>query len=146
MTTQTNIFKRIVTNMKAKKKNPDWGRVEEPDTIARPAVYAVFGILIVGFSALAAFIVMTSSPLESIALFLASFNSELSFTELYAAFGAAVIVLVDLVVMTLFMLLAPADNDDLVEMIGDLDDNTQERFVELEHNMNEKLHELKEEL
>jgi hypothetical protein len=146
MTTQTNIFKRIVANVKAKRKNPDWARVEEPDTIARPAVYAVFGILIVGFSALAAFIVMTSSPLEAIALFLASFNSDLPFTELYAAFGAAVIVLVDLVVMTLFMLLAPADNDDLVEMISDLDANTQERFIELENTINEKLHSLKEEL
>lgn len=144
MTTQTNIFKRFITAMKTRKKNPDWARVEEPDQIARPAMYAIFGVLIAGFSMLTAFIiVMTNDPILLIAQFLSSFGSD--FASVYAAFGAAVIALCDLFVATLFMLLAPADNDDVVEMISDLDANVQERIVEMEQSFNEKLEAIKRE-
>jgi len=139
MTSTTNFFKRIFNLRKAAKKNPDWARVEEPDTIARPAVFGIFGMLIAGFSVLAAILIMTTSPIEMIARFLASFNSTLAFPELYAAFGAALIALCDLVVATVFMMFAPADHDDIVEMISDLDANMQERIVELEASFNEKL-------
>ena len=145
MATTTNLFKRFAVSLKNKKKNPEWARVDEPDTIARPAVFAVFGMLIIAFTVLMAFIVMTTSPVHAVAAFLASLPSSLPFNQLYAAFGAALIVLIDLVVMTLFMLLSPADNDDLVEMISDLDANLQERIVELEHSFNEKLQTLRDE-
>lgn len=132
MTTQINFFKRLFA-ARPRKKNPDWARVEEPDTIARPAMFAIFGVLITGFSMLAAFIVMTSDPIVLIAQFLASFGDD--FTSIYAAFGAALIALVNLFIVTLFMFMAPADNDDVVEMISDLDANTQERFVEMENTI-----------
>lgn len=137
MTTQTNPLKRFFASVKTRKKNPDWARVEEPDQIARPAMYAIFGVLITGFSMLTAFIVMTNDPIVLIAGFLSSFGSD--FASVYAAFGAALIALCDLFVATLFMLLAPADNDDVVEMISDLDANIQERIVELENNFNERI-------
>lgn len=146
MATTTNLFKRFAVSLKNKKKNPEWARVDEPDTIARPAVFAVFGMLIIAFTVLLAFIVMTTSPVHAVAAFLASLHSSLPFNQLYAAFGAALIVMIDLVVMTLFMLLSPADNDDLVEMISDLDANLQERIVELENSVNEKLEVIRQEL
>ncbi len=137
-----NIFKRLAVTFKSKKKNPDWARVDEPDSIARPAVFAIFGMLIIAFSVLMAFVVMTSSPVYVVASFLVSLHSTLPFTQLYATFGGALIVMIDLVVMTIFLMFSPADNDDLVEMISDMDANTQERFVELENTFNEKLNAL----
>jgi len=144
MATTTNIFKRFTSTLKNKKKNPDWARVDEPDSIARPAVFAIFGVMIAAFSVLMAFAVMTTSPAHVVASFLVSLHSELSFTQLYAAFGGALIVMIDLVVTTIFMMFSPADNDDIVEMLSDLDANVQERIVELEQSFNEKLNEIKE--
>ncbi len=144
MTASTNLFKRIAVSLKSKKKNPDWARVEEPDAIARPALFAIFGMVIIGFSVLTAFVVMTSSPAYVIASFLVSLNSDIPFPQLYAAFGAALIVMIDLVVMTIFLMFAPADNDDIIEMISDLDSNTQERLVELEQSVGMKVDELKD--
>lgn len=134
METQNNILKRFFAG---KKKNPDWARVEEPDTIIKPVTFAVFGVLITAFLVLLTYSMMMNSPIEMIAYFLASFDGE--FNELYASFGVALIVLTNLLVTVLFMFFAPADNDDLVEMISDMDANTQERLVELENSVTEHL-------
>lgn len=133
--TTTNIFKR--------KKNPEWARINEPDEVAKPLVYGIFGVFIMAFSVLAAFNVLTISPVHWVAHFLASFNSDLPFDYQLAALGAALIVLIDLVVLTVFLMFAPADNNELADMISELDDNTQERIVELEQTFNEKLDEIK---
>jgi hypothetical protein len=135
----TNIFKRIFT----RKKNPDWARINEPDEVAKPVVYGLFGVFIMAFSVLAAFNMLTVSPVHWVAYFLASFNSDLPFNYQLAAFGAALIVLIDLVVLTVFLMFAPADNSELADMISELDNNTQERLVELEHTFSEQLDEIK---
>lgn len=137
----TNIFKRIFT----RKKNPDWARINEPDEVTKPLVYALFGMVFMSFSALVALNVLTMpmSPVHWVAYFLASFNSDLPFNYQLAAFGAALIVLIDLFVLTVFLMFAPADNSELADMISKLDDNTQERFVELEHTFIERLDEIK---
>lgn len=135
--TATTFFKRLITPRK--NKNPDWARVEEPDTIVKPVWLGIVGMVIAAFSMLAAWNVMTVSPIEWIATFLVSLNSEMPFDQLYAAFTSAVIVLVDLLVITIFMFFSTPDNDDVIEMISDLDSNIQERIVELENSFNEKL-------
>lgn len=134
MATQTSIFKRIFNN---KKKNPDWARVEEPDTFLQASLFGVIGVVITAFLVLLAYSLMMNSPIEMIAYYLASFDGE--FNELYASFGVAIIVLTNLFVTVLFMFFAPVSNDDIIEMIADLDANTQERFVELENNVTEHL-------
>jgi hypothetical protein len=142
--TATNIFKRLAA--RNKNKNPDWARVEEPDTIVKPVWIGVVGLVIAAFSMLAAWNVMTISPIDWIAYFLVSLHSTMPFTQLYAAFTSAVIVMVDLMVATIFMFFSTADNDDVIEMISDLDANFQERIVELENSFNEKLENIKSDL
>lgn len=137
MATQTNLFKRLFTAKKSAKKNPDWARVEEPDTILKPVTFAVFGVLITSFLVILTYSMMMNSPIEMIAYFLASFDGE--FNELYASFAVALIVLTNLLVTVLFMFFSPADNDDIVEMLRDLDANFQERMVEHEQNTSEHL-------
>lgn len=139
--TATNIFKRLIE--KKKNKNPDWARVEEPDTIVKPVWLGIVGLVIAAFSMLAAWNVMIASPISWIAYFLISLHSDMPFTQLYAAFTSAVIVLVDLVVITIFMFFSTADNDDVIEMISDLDANFQERIVELDNGINQKLDDIK---
>jgi hypothetical protein len=142
--TATNIFKRLAA--RNKNKNPDWARVEEPDTIVKPVWIGVVGLVIAAFSMLAAWNVMTISPIDWIAYFLVSLHSTMPFTQLYAAFTSAVIVMVDLMVATIFMFFSTADNDDVIEMISDLDANFQERIVEHENSFNEKLENIKSDL
>jgi hypothetical protein len=137
MATQTNLFKRLFTVKKSAKKNPDWARVEEPETTLQSATIAVFGVTITAFLVILTYSMMMNSPIEMIAYFLASFDGE--FNELYASFAVAIIVLTNLFVTVMFMFFAPVSNDDIVEMISDLDSNTQERLVELEHNVTEHL-------
>lgn len=138
----TNLFKNFLVRVKknqSKKKNQDWARVEEPDTIIKPMMYLLVAIVIAGFSMLAAFQLMTKSPIEMIAYFLVSLHSDLPFEQLYAAFGSALIAMIDLTVMSLFLFLPSLENDDVIEMISDLDANIQERIVEFESSINERL-------
>lgn len=138
MATTSTLIKRFVSMRKNKQKNPDWARVEEPDTIIRPATFGVFGLVVVALSVWLAWIVMTTSPIDAIANFLVSLHSDMPFTQLYAAFASALIVMIDLLVMTIFLFFSNAGNDDVIEMIRDLDTNTQERLVEFENTMREK--------
>lgn len=135
-----NIFKRLFT--KSEKKNPDWARIEEPDTIIQPVQVGVIGVVITAFCMLFAYSVMTNSLMEWIASYLVqmqSNNPTATFTDLYAAFTAAIVFFAHLLVTVWFLFFMSASNDDIVEMISDLDSNTQERIVELDNTLNEKL-------
>jgi hypothetical protein len=134
-----NIFTRIREWKKNRKKNPDWARVEEPETILRDAQIVIYGIVITAFLVLAAWTVMIASPVQWIARFLSSLHSPLPFDQLYASFGISVIVLINVFVTVVWVMFGQASHDDIVEMISDMDSNTQERIVELENSVNEKL-------
>lgn len=135
-----NILKRFF--VKPAKKNPDWARIEEPNTIIQPVQVGVIGVVITAFCMLFAYSVMTNSLMEWIAYYLVQLqlnNPLATFTELYAAFTVAIVFFAHLLVTVWFLFFMPASNDDIVEMISDLDSNTQERIVELENTFNEKL-------
>jgi hypothetical protein len=139
----TTTFKTFFKRIAARKKNPDWARVEEPDEIIKPVLFGIVGMTIAAFSMMAAWTMMTISPMEWIASFLVSLHSDLPFEKLYATFASAVIVLVDLLIMIVFIFFGTPDNGDVIEMISDLDSNTQERIVELDNTLNEKLDAIK---
>lgn len=136
MATTTNFFKRFLAK-KNGKKNPDWARVEEPDRFDN-LYLAIIGTVLTGFLMLLAYLVMSNNMIDLIAQYLASFNTTLTFNERLTIFGMGLIMFINLSI-TLLFLAAPVSNDDIVEMISDLDSNTQERLVELEHNVTEHL-------
>src|SRR5689334_5733732 len=138
-----NFFTRIRASLKNRKKNPDWARVEEPDMIMRPVQFIIMSLILISFLMLFAIYLMNGNLVQWVAAFLFSLNSPLSFTELYAAFSAAIVFLICFPVMLLLILTMQPDNDDIVEMMSDLDANFQERIVELENNVNEKLDAIK---
>jgi hypothetical protein len=138
-----NIFTRIRAALKNKKKNPDWARVDEPETLLMGSQYAIFGVMITAFLVIIAWTAMIGDPIQWIAHFLFTLNSTLPFDQLLASFGGALIVLINMLVTVIFILFAPASNDDIVEMVSDLDANIQERIVEFESGVNERLDEIK---
>jgi hypothetical protein len=137
MTTATNFFKRLIARKDAK-KNPDWARVEEPDRFDMVTL-SLIGIIITAFLILLAQIVLTNNMVEVTAYYLASFDTAMTFNERLAALGVGLITFINLFITMIFVLFAPVSNDDIVEMISDMDANTQERFVELENNVTEHL-------
>jgi hypothetical protein len=138
-----NIFTRIRTALKNRRKNPDWARVDEPETLLMGSQYAIFGVMITAFLIIITWTVMIGDPVQWVAHFLIALNSPLPFNQQLASFGAAVIVLINMLVTVIFILFAPASNDDVVEMISDLDANIQDRIVEFENGVNERLDEIK---
>lgn len=134
-----NNLSKIFAALKNKKKNPDWARIEEPDVLLKNFEYVIYGVVITAFLVLLTWGVMSASPIIWIAQFLASLNSSLPFEQQLAAFGAAVIILINMLLTVIFMIFAPASNDDVVEMVSDLDGNIQDRIVELENTFNEQL-------
>lgn len=142
--TTINLFKRFAK--KDRKKNPDWSRIEEPDEIVKPMLIGIIGIVIAAFSMMTAWNVMTTSPTVWIATFLASLNSPLPFPQLYATFASAVIVMIDLFVTTIYIFFNVPGNEDVIEMISDLDSNIQERIVELENGLNQKIDAIKNDI
>jgi low affinity Fe/Cu permease len=138
-----NFLARIRAALKNRKKNPDWARVDEPETLLKGSQFAIFGVMITAFLVIITWTVMIGDPVQWIAHFLFALHSPLPFNQLLASFGVAVIVLINMLVTVIFILFAPVNNDDIVEMISDLDANIQERIVELENGTNEKLDEIK---
>lgn len=137
MATSANFFKRIFTRTSSR-KNPDWARVEEPDRFD-VLVLSLIGIVFTGFLVLLAQFALTNDLIELTARYLASFDNGMTFSERLAAFGAGLIVFINLFITVVFVVFAQVGNDDIVEMISDMDANTQERIVELENTMSEWL-------
>lgn len=136
-------FARIRTALKNRKKNPGWARVEEPETFLRDAQMVIYGVTITAFLVIFTWVAMIGSPIQWVAHFLYAMNSTLPFDQLYASFGVALIVLINVVVTVIFIMFANSNNDDIVEMISDLDANLQERIVEFENSVNTRLDEIK---
>lgn len=136
-------FVKFLVNMRAKlkgrKKNPDWARVDEPDNILPSMMMFVVGFFVTVGMAMLAYVIMNESLAVWIGTFIALQHSALPFADQLAAFTAVVIVLLNVVIITAFAILRPADGDDIVEMLSDLDENTQERIVELEHTVDERI-------
>jgi low affinity Fe/Cu permease len=137
-----NIYNRLraamKNNLKKKKKNPDWARVEEPDMIVRPFTFIVVATILTAFLMLFTMNIMNGSLVYWAASFLTSLHSPLPFTQLYASFGVAIVFFACFVFILLVSIQMQPDNDDIVEMISDLDANIQERIVELDNKIDEK--------
>lgn len=125
--------------LKGRKKNPDWSRVDEPDNILPSFMMFIVGFFVTIALAMFAYAFMNDSLAVWIGTFLALQHSALPFVDQLAAFTAIVIVLLNVIIITAFAILRPADGDDLVEMISDLDENINERIAEFEHTVDERI-------
>jgi hypothetical protein len=144
MTTLT--LSRLRTIIKARKKNPNWARVDEPDNILPSFTIMIFGLIMSAFSMMLVYLFMTGQIETWIANFLAAQKTSLAFDELYAVFTAALVFLIDLLILFALALFRVPDGDDIVEMISDLDENLQERIVELENTVSQKLDRIEREV
>lgn len=134
MTTLAFRIKSILNRLgTGKKKNADWARIEEPDTLLRGVFLSVAVLVITGlFSALAMnFLVSPDDALIRFALFLKGYGNNFSTT--YANFSIALITLINLTLLVIFIVLGHSDEDDVIEMISDLDAAFNERLSEMEH-------------
>jgi predicted PurR-regulated permease PerM len=132
-------FAEFKHHMRSRKKDPTWSRVDEPDNIIPSFMILIFGMVMSAFSMMFVYAFMTGAIETWIAQFLAAQHSTQSFNELYAAFTASLVFLIDFVILFAISLFRVADGDDIVEMISDLDANTQERIVELEQTIDARL-------
>ena len=149
MATQTKSFPwldKLRSTLKGRKaKGRDNIERSEPDEIIPAVVDVVSGVFLTAFFMMLAYSFMNGSLAEQIGTFLASQHSPLPFDEQLAAFTAAVIALCNLVVISAIMVTRTADNDDVVEVINDLGDQIDERFVEFENRIDERLHNIEQE-
>jgi hypothetical protein len=141
MTTLTQSFRnsKFATWLKTRKKNPDWARVDEPDNILPTFMIMIFGLIISVFWMMIAYAFMTGQVETGIASFLSALKVDLPFDQLYATLTAVVILLINVLILFAGSAFRVASNDDIVEMISDLDENLQERIVELEQNVTTRL-------
>lgn len=149
MTTLAVSIARFRLALKRHKKNPDWARIQEPDTFIPPFVLLIFTLVITASAGMINYAFAEPGTLERmIAAYLAPFIAvgDQSFAQVYAVFTFATLAIIESLVFTFIAILQPPDNDDLAEMIRDLDDNTQERIVELEHTMDERLSHIENEV
>lgn len=130
---------RVISFLKRRKKNPDWARVDEPDNILPSFMIMIFGFIVSVLSMMAAYSFMTGALENWIASFLAAQTTDLPFNQLYAAFTAVLVLLIDFLILFALSVFRVADHDDIVEMVSDLDENIQERIVELENTLTERL-------
>jgi len=118
-----------------------WARVEEPDQIIRPFWFGLFTLV---FTALASMMIynlftVDGGPVTWIASLLATTANGSQYSQVYAAFGIALISLINLTIYSVYAFFAHADEDDVIEMISDLDANIQERLTEIENGITTRL-------
>jgi len=134
-------FKRTKALNAKRKKNPDWSRIDAPDTFLQPFVLLMFVLFISVFAGMANYAFAEPGSLEyDIARFLVPFiEPGQSFYQVYAVFTFAVLVLVELVVYSLMAVMGEPDHHDIIGMITDLDCNTQDRIAELERTVDDRM-------
>lgn len=144
MTTLPLQLSRFKTFLKTRKKNPDWARVDEPDNILPSFMIMVIGLALSVASAFFAYAFMTGQIETALAKILIQMNGD--YEQNYATLTAVLIVFIQLVIAFGTSLFRVPDGDDLVEMISDLDENHQERLVELENKIDERLGKIEREM
>lgn len=115
-----------------------WARVEEPDTLVRGVEVSVYGLILTAALAVLAWYILSERVVTDVATFLVSFNVP-NFAQIYSAFGVALVILTNMLVTLIIVLFGTADNADVIEMISDLDSNTQERLTEINNQISERL-------
>ena len=122
-----------------KKKNADWARIEEPDSLLRGIFLSVVVLLLTGFfSALAMnLLISPDDALMRFASWLKIYGND--FNAAYASFSIALISLINMLLLVVFLVFGHSDEDDVVEMLSDLDAAINERLAEVEHTINERL-------
>lgn len=147
MTTFARTLTRFRALLRLKKTKAD-DNIErhEPDRILPAAVDFIFGMVMTAFLMMFTYAFMNGSMAVWIGTYLAEQNSAFGFEDRFAAFTAASIALVNLIVITGVALTRVPNNEDVVETIGDLGDEINERFVELENRVDEKLSRIESEV
>lgn len=146
MTSFTQSLTRIGSLIKGRKKNPDWSRVDEPDNILPSFNMFIVGFIVNVFLMMLAYVIMNDTLAVWIGTFLAMQHLPYPFEDQLAAFTAVVILFFNLIVIMFASITREPGGDDVVEMISDLDANTQERIVELEHTIDERLRRIEDEI
>lgn len=147
MTTQTKslrLFSRLRAALRLRKAKAD-NDIErpEPDRIIPAVQDIVFGVVITAFLMMISYSIMNGSMAEWIGTFLAHQDSAYGFEERFAAFTAACVALVSMVVIFGVSLSREPGGDDIVDAIGDLADETNERFAEFEDRVNTQLDQMR---
>lgn len=126
---------------KKREHRKEWARVEEPDQFLQNVFRTILTLVMTGLVGVMIYNVFSlpGGILAWIAAILVETADGAPFEQVYAAFGLAVLALCYLLVLVLHIMLGHADNDDVIEMTGDMDANTQERLAELEHSITERL-------
>lgn len=140
MTTLSRSLTRFRALLRIKKAKAD-DNIErhEPDRIVPATMDFVFGMVMTAFFMMFAYAFMNGSMAEWIGTFLAHQDNAFGFEDRFAAFTAACIALVNLIVITGVALTRVPNNEDVVEVIGDLSDEINERFAELENRIAQQL-------
>lgn len=140
MTTLTRSLTRFRALLRLKKTKAD-DNIErhEPDRIIPATVDFIFGMVMTAFLMMFTYVLMNGSLAMWIGTFLAHQDNAFGFEDRFAAFTAACIALVNLIVITGVALTRVPNNEDIVETLGDLGDEINERFAEFENRVDEKL-------
>lgn len=137
---EKQIARKIVQALGLKKsaeKNPNWARVDEPDFILPSLMYYVIGIPLISVLAMFAYATLNGSLADFIARLLMSLAG--SFEERLALLATGIVIMIGVMVTLFVSITHKPDGDDLVEMISDLDKNTQEHLAEVEESVNQRI-------
>lgn len=147
MTTLARSLTRFRALLRLKKTKAD-DNIErhEPDRIIPATVDFVFGMVMTAFFMMFAYAFMNGSMAEWIGTFLAHQDNAFGFEDRFAAFTASCIALVNLIVITGVALTRVPNNEDVIEAIGDLSDEINERFAEFEHRVDQTLSRIESEV
>jgi len=134
--TKLPFLTRLRLALRRRKPNAD-DNIERPEPDRLFGVFQdfIFGIVLTAFFMMIAYAFMTDIMAEWIGTFLAAQNNAFNFEERLAAFTSVLIALINLVVIFGVALTRIPDNEDLVDAVGDLGEEIDERFMELEHEV-----------
>lgn len=139
----TNILTRIFRKPKAKRLPDDNIERHEPDRFLGVFYDFLVGIVVTSFLMIIAYSVMMEPVEVWIAHFLAAQDNAFTFEERLAAFTAAVIALLDGLIIVGVAASRTPDNEDVIETVNDQSDEINERFVELENRFVESIEQVR---
>lgn len=135
------LFTKRLQMRNSKRKNPDWSRIDEPDTFLQPFVLLMFTLAITAFAGMVNFAFAEPGSLEtSIAEFLTPYvTAGRPFYQVYGAFTFALLAIVEAAAYMFIAIMGEPDHHGIVGMIDDLDVNTQDRIAELDKDLQDRL-------
>lgn len=141
---QVSLMQKVHAWFKARKKADDNIERSEPETFLATTQAWIFGIIMSMMWMMIAYAVMTDQATDWIARMLLLLDGP--FETRFATLTAVFVLFSDTLVIFAVALNREASNDDIVDVVNDLGEQIDERFVELENTISENIGSVQKEL